>query len=72
VEYVLLVTAVLAAIIAFVSTKNGGFQTQMNTTLNTVVGDIGSEGDELDKSHGISNAANTPTPYNIDVTNGVG
>ena len=51
VEYVLLVTAVLVVIIAFVSTKNGGFQGQLNSSLNAVASDINSMGDKLSSSH---------------------
>jgi len=51
VEYVLLVTAVLVVIIAFVSTKNGGFQGQLNSSLNAVASDMNSMGDRLSTSH---------------------
>jgi Flp pilus assembly pilin Flp len=71
VEYVLLVTAVLAVIIAFVSTNKGGFQNQLNTTLNTVVTEIGTETDQLDKSHAPSpaNAVVPSAPYSVIVAN---
>ena len=43
VEYILLVTAVVAVIIVFVTSNNkGGFQRQLNTTLNTVIQDMNS------------------------------
>jgi uncharacterized protein (UPF0333 family) len=35
VEYILLMTAVVAVIIGFVATQNGGFQTQLNSTLGS-------------------------------------
>ena len=64
VEYVLLVTAVLAVIIAFVSTKNGGFQGQMNTTLNdTVTGQVG----ELWSDQGLAGSYDGQAPYAMAV-----
>jgi Flp pilus assembly pilin Flp len=74
VEYVLLMTAVVAVIIAFVSTKNnGGLQDQLGNNLNTVVGDIGDMGTRLSGSHAAApgNATVTPDNYVVDVTNGV-
>ena len=70
VEYVLLVTAVLAVIIAFVTSKNGGFQTTLNTTLNTATGDMSTISGTLSGSHQAGNAstANITPPYSVNVT----
>jgi len=69
VEYVLLVTAVLAVIIALVTSKNGGFQTTLNSTLNTATADMSTEVGALDTSHVLNNSAtSTPPPYNVTVT----
>ena len=57
VEYVLLVTAVLVVIIAFVSAPKGGFQGQLNSSLNAVASDMNSMGDRLSGSH---EATSTP------------
>ena len=44
VEYVLLVTAVVAVIIAFVTVNNnGGFQAQLNSTLNTATQEMNTD-----------------------------
>ena len=70
VEYVLLVTAVLAVIIAFVTSKNGGFQTQLNTTLNTATSDMSTIATTLSSSHAAqapSNSLGTPVGYNVAV-----
>ena len=73
VEYVLLVTAVLAVVIALLSSSKSGFQTQLNSTLSTASNDITSMGSVLSNSHaqsnGTSNASTTP-PISISVTNG--
>jgi Flp pilus assembly pilin Flp len=70
VEYVLLMTAVVAVIIAFVSSKDTGLQKQLNATLNTVSGDIGSMGDQLTSSHNatLPSGSGTPTGYPVTVT----
>jgi len=73
VEYVLLVTAVLAVLIAFFANAGGnnGFSNQLNSALNSATGQIGQETEQFAGSHALSpSGAVTPTPYNIDVTNG--
>ena len=55
VEYVLLVTAVVAVIIAFVTGSKSGLQAQLNSTLNGAVTDVGTLGDRLTNSHGEGN-----------------
>ena len=57
VEYVLLVTAVLAVIIALVATPKSGFRNQMNQTLNGAISEVGVLGDRYQVSHAGSNAA---------------
>jgi len=52
VEYILLVTAVVAVMIAFVtSTKTGGFQATLNSALGTASEDIGTGMGALSRSH---------------------
>jgi Flp pilus assembly pilin Flp len=72
VEYVLLVTAVIAVIIAFTTGKGtNSLQNQLNTTLNDVAQDINSE--QLVNSHASSNAAtDTTPPYSITLCGGKG
>ena len=74
VEYVLLVTAVVAVIIAFVSgSGNGGFQSQLNTTLNSAVQEMASESDQFASSHGLTNTSVstfTAPSYNVDINPG--
>ena len=72
VEYVLLMTAVVAVIIGFVATKNGGFQGTLNTNLNSAVSDIGTMSDKLTASHEsplVPGNATTGTPvgYSVNV-----
>ena len=77
VEYVLLVTAVIAVLIAFFSggAGNNGFSNQLNSALNTAVAEIGVEGGVLAGSHaqpaGNAVASNSTLPYTVDVTSGV-
>jgi len=69
VEYVLLMTAVVAVIIALVTSNKSGMQGQLNSTLNTAIGDIGNMSDALDNSHQLSNGStNTTPPYGVNVT----
>jgi Flp pilus assembly pilin Flp len=67
VEYILLVTAVVAVIVAFVSGSGGnGFQNQLNATLNSASAEMGSEVTQLDSSHNPSNAVGiTAPPYSV-------
>ena len=47
VEYVLLVTAVVAVIIVMVTSNKSGLQSQLNTTLNSAIEQIGNMSDRL-------------------------
>jgi len=72
VEYVLLMTAVVAVIIGFVATqKTGGFQDQMNSTLNSAVGQMGSLAEMLGNSHKAApaNATVQPASWYVNVAN---
>jgi len=51
VEYVLLVTAVLAVIIFMVTKSNSPLQTQLGNTLNDTFRDVGTLKDRLVNSH---------------------
>ena len=55
VEYIVLVTAVLSVAILFLTSKNGPFQTQLNSTMGTVTGQMTNMADRLSTSQ-------TPTP----------
>ena len=68
VEYVLLVTAVLAVIIAFVSGSNGGFQVKLNATLNTAANEMNAEMYQLSQSHPHNPGSDQgiPTGYNVN------
>ena len=70
VEYILLVTAVVAVIIALVAGQNSSFQATLFNTENTAVSDMGTGVDALSQSHAPSNAANNSTgtpPYTVTV-----
>jgi len=65
VEYVLLVTAVLGVIIAFVAGNNSGFKTQLGNSLNTATSDVNTMASTLAASHDSTaapTAAGTGTP----------
>jgi len=70
VEYILLVTAVVAVIIVLVTGSNSQFQKTLNTTMNTAISDMGTGVDVLSASHApttvASTAAGTP-PYTVTV-----
>jgi hypothetical protein len=74
VEYVLLMTAVVAVIILFVANQNkGGFQDQLNSTLNGAVQEMSSMSDKFSGSHASQPAptsSDTP-PYSVNVDAGV-
>jgi len=66
VEYILLVTAVIVVIIVFVG-QGGQFQSQLNSSLNSVTVDINDLGDKLHTSHQGSDGSSNAAPYQIDV-----
>ena len=73
VEYVLLVTAVVVVIIAFIGNNNSGFRKQLNSTLNTAGDSMSTIGDTLAASHGLAPAGvATPTPITVPVCDGAG
>lgn len=73
VEYILLVTAVVAVMIVFATSKNGGFQTQLNGVLGTASNEMNTEMGALDGSHSFSALGNsTPPPYSVAVCGGAG
>lgn len=61
VEYVLLVTAVLAVVIAFVVGQKSPFQTQLNQAYNTATQGMNVEGEQLSSSHNPSPPSTSPT-----------
>jgi len=69
VEYILLVTAVVAVMIVFATSQNGGFQTQLNSTLNTAVGDIGVGMGVLTSSHIPGSPTGAATDENVYTVN---
>jgi len=76
VEYVLLMTAVVVVIIAFVTNSGkSGFQGQLNSTFSAAAGQINSETDLLTGSHDSGSAPNGDTvgtpPYTVNPASGV-
>jgi len=51
VEYILLVTAVVAVLIIFTNANTSPFKSQLNQTLNTVTSDMGMMGNRLTNSY---------------------
>jgi len=72
VEYVLLMTAVVAVIIGFVASQNkGGFQGQLNDTLNSATQEMGTLSGAFSSSHHMATGNETTTvdQYQVNVTN---
>jgi len=68
VEYILLVTAVIAVLIAFATNKSGPLQTQLNSTMGQFSNEIGDVASHYVGGH-VSPAGGTGSPaYNVDVT----
>jgi Flp pilus assembly pilin Flp len=68
VEYVLLVTAVVAVIIAMVTSNKSGLQSQLNSTLNSAIEQVGNMSDRLAASEqGSSGGGNATPPYSVSV-----
>ena len=67
VEYVLLVTAVIAVIIAMVTSNKSGLQSQLNSTLNSAISGVGSMSDRLAASQPASGSSNATPPYSVSV-----
>ncbi|MBF0511596.1 MAG: hypothetical protein HQL13_04615 [Candidatus Omnitrophica bacterium] len=74
VEYVLLATAVIAVIIAFVSNPSSPFRNQMVSTLNQTVNQIGEVSGRIQESQvtKMGNFDGTPQGYAVTVTTGNG
>jgi len=70
VEYVLLVTAVVAVMIAFVTKPGSGLQGQLGNTLNTTTNDMNVVGAQLAQSHQghASTDPGTPTGWVVNPT----
>jgi uncharacterized protein (UPF0333 family) len=68
VEYILLVTAVVAVIILFLTNQNqGGFVQTLNSTLNQASSDMSTEETTLSDSHAATSPVDTPPPVSINV-----
>ncbi|MDE1921245.1 MAG: class III signal peptide-containing protein [Candidatus Omnitrophica bacterium] len=70
VEYILVVTAVLIVIVAFVTSKNGPFQNTLNSTYNAAVTEMNSETSQYAGSHGAytSTDSGAPSGYSVNPT----
>jgi uncharacterized protein (UPF0333 family) len=67
VEYVLLVTAVVAVIIVMVTSNRSGLQAQLNSTLNSAIEQVGNMSDRLAASEPGSGSSNAVAPYSVPV-----
>ena len=73
VEYILLVTAVVAVMIVFATSQGGPLQSQLNTTLNTATSDMGNAASVLSGSHQAQTFCaatadpGTPDQYSVNV-----
>jgi len=70
VEYVLLVTAVVAVMIAFSTGSNSSFKTQLNSALNSVASDMNTMASSLagsQKESPYGSGAKVTPPYSVGV-----
>jgi len=68
VEYVLLVTAVVAVIIFMIAVPKSPFQQTMNDTLTNTIGEVGNMSDRLQNSEAATGVVgNGAPPYSIKV-----
>ena len=67
VEYILLVTAVVAVMILFAASPQGPLQTQLNSTLNAFTTGINSESTAYSGSHTSPSGGTGAPGYNVDV-----
>ena len=70
VEYVLLMTAVVAVIIAMVTSNKSGLQSQLNSTLNSAISTVGTMSDRLAASEPASANGNATNPVSLNVIPG--
>ena len=70
VEYILLVTAVVGVMILFLTNKNTGLQSKLNSTLDTAGNNIGDMSNRLNKSHAASNGVGPGPAVSVDPTTG--
>ena len=70
VEYILLVTAVIAVMIVFTTNKTTGLQGRLNTTYDTATNDINTMANRLISSHKASVAGNVVNPAQLNVLTG--
>ena len=68
VEYIVLVTAVLAVAIAFMTNSGGPFQSRLNTTLGTVTDQMSNMADRLTPSHAPTNGSSGSPAVMTDPT----
>jgi len=68
VEYVLLVAAVIAVMIAFTTKPNSGIQGELNTTLNAAVGQMSELGGRLSASQQGSNGTSPVSNFSVNPT----
>ncbi len=67
VEYVLLMTAVVAVIIVMVTSNKRGLQAQLNSTLNSAIETVGTMSDRLANSEPASPPSNATNPITVNV-----
>ena len=74
VEYILLVTAVIAVMIFFTTNKNAGLQGTLNSTLDTTSNSITEMANRLTASHAASKSGDgaLPTAAKLDVLENFG
>ena len=70
VEYILVVTAVIAVMIFFLTSNNAGLRGKLNSTVDTAANNIGNMSDRLDRSHAASNGQSVGPQITFDPTIG--
>ena len=72
VEYIILVSAVVAVVIVFIAGNNSIFKQKINSVYNTVYSDIDERATVLQGSHngttGVLDNSDIPTDYDVQIT----
>jgi hypothetical protein len=69
VEYIVLVTAIIGAIVLFMFSKDSLFQGHLRNTVNTAVEQIGTKGDALEDTHAVKATYRDNSQISVNIDN---